>query len=35
MADEFDEAIYQGVERPYELIFGILRFKKIVLDEDA
>jgi hypothetical protein len=32
---KFYEALYQGVERPYELIFCFLRIKKIVLDEDA
>jgi hypothetical protein len=31
----FYEALYQDVERPYELIFCFLRIKKIVLNEDA
>jgi hypothetical protein len=32
---EVDEAIYQGVESPYELIFCILCIEKSVSDEFA
>jgi hypothetical protein len=32
---EFDEAMFQGVERPYELIFCILSIEKSDLDEVA
>jgi hypothetical protein len=32
---EVDEAMFQGVERPCELIFCILRIEKSYLDEVA
>jgi hypothetical protein len=33
--DEVHEVMFQGVERPYELIFCILGFEKNELDEIA
>jgi hypothetical protein len=32
---EVDEAMFQGVERPYKLIFCILSFEKSDLDKPA